>query len=523
MEGFKRLGSNWTNHTRNEENRMFQELFTNYGSFQRQLDDLVVNSGDSNAEVVQARGGYDLLYKRLDANDFKLNKNKNDIEENEITINREVSDLNDAITTNYRTLADRIKTKANHEDVQNLDMNKASKDELNNVQNNIGFKGVMLLLDGNIKISDATWTIPEWKRVVYNISELWNPKQPKRITIPEGVKKVRLGLSSLWTSNSLGSRRVRIIKNSDYSEGLLYLSNAAGGTSATSGVSGVVEVKANDYFEAEVFQSSGEIIDLREDPYTWFSLEVIEYAKKKDETLIIAHRGASGYEPEHTMKAYKLAVEQGADYIEHDLQLTKDGHLICMHNSTVDATTNGTGNVSDMTLAQIKQLDAGKGEKVPTLDEVFAYFGDTTRYYIETKRPASKEMDDALIKLLKKYNYIGMDRKWDKIIIQSFSLDSIKNIRSQFSDITYVALISNPTSTDIQEAKRYVNGIGPNFKNIDKAKVKEIQDNGMFVHPYTVNSVTEITEALEMGVDGIFTDYTERAVNMIRSWLYDCK
>src|SRR5699024_5441969 len=109
--------------------------------------------------------------------------------------------------------------------------------------------------------------------------------------------------------------------------------------------------------------------------------------------VVIAHRGASGYEPEHTMSAYELAIEQGADYIEQDLQLTKDGHLICMHDTTVDRTTNGTGNVSDLTLAQIKQLDAGNGQQVPTLDEVITRFGDSTKYYIETKRPFDPNMD----------------------------------------------------------------------------------------------------------------------------------
>ena len=132
----------------------------------------------------------------------------------------------------------------------------------------------------------------------------------------------------------------------------------------------------------------------------------------------IAHRGASGYAPEHTMTAYQISHKKlKADYIEIDLQMTKDGQLIAMHDETVDRTTNGTGAVKDKTLAEIKRLDAGswfntanpdyakaeyKGLQVPTVNEIFDRYGKHANYYIETKSPeVYPGMEKKLLETLK--------------------------------------------------------------------------------------------------------------------------
>src|SRR5699024_5961834 len=117
-------------------------------------------------------------------------------------------------------------------------------------------------------------------KAVYNISGFWSSSSPSKVVIPSGVKKVKLAANTLWVSNSDGSRRIRIRKNGEYTEGMLYHTNRASGRSATSAVSSVVEVSEGDYFEFEVRQTSGGPLELREDPYTWFSLEVVEYSKK---------------------------------------------------------------------------------------------------------------------------------------------------------------------------------------------------------------------------------------------------
>ena len=100
---------------------------------------------------------------------------------------------------------------------------------------------------------------------------------------------------------------------------------------------------------------------------------------------IIAHRGASAYEPENTLRAFRRAMEQGAELSELDLHLSKDGALIVMHNATVDQTTNGHGAIRDQTLAELKLLDAGLGERVPTLQDVIDLVRGRHGLYIELK------------------------------------------------------------------------------------------------------------------------------------------
>jgi glycerophosphoryl diester phosphodiesterase len=99
----------------------------------------------------------------------------------------------------------------------------------------------------------------------------------------------------------------------------------------------------------------------------------------------VAHRGASAYEPENTLRAFRRAIELGADMSELDAHLSKDGHVMIMHNPTVEKTTNGTGAIKDMTLAELKALDAGKGERIPTLQEVIDLVQGRNGLYIELK------------------------------------------------------------------------------------------------------------------------------------------
>lgn len=157
--------------------------------------------------------------------------------------------------------------------------------------------------------------------------------------------------------------------------------------------------------------------------------------------LTIGHRGASGHAPEHTLASYDLALALRADYIEQDLQLTKDGVLVALHDPTLDRTARGPtencrGLVIEKTLAQIRTCDVGSwfndtfpryarrehvGLRVPTLEEVFQRYGHRARYYIETKNPEEAPgMEEALLALLTRYDLrdVTMPRR---VLIQSFS------------------------------------------------------------------------------------------------------
>lgn len=373
------------------------------------------------------------------------------------------------------------------------------------------FIGAMVKLDTNISLNTKTTLYVPWQSALYNTSGFWNPTNPTRLTVPKGVKMVKIAANVLWSANDTGSRLLRVKQNGNYMPGLPYVLKTAEGTAATQGSSGAIPVKEGDYFELEVRHQAGVAIDFRADPYTWFSIEAVELEQEVQNNFfsLIGHRGASGYEDEHTIKSYELAVQQGADYIEMDLQLTKDNKLVCMHDATVDRTTTGTGTIADMTLAQIKALKTTNGEQIPTLEEVVSHFGKSVNYYIETKSPFNINMDQELLRILQNAGLIGIGSKRKQVIIQSFADDSLKNIRNQYSDIFLVRLSKTFTQSDIDTSALIADGMGPNFTTVTKALVDKAHSQNLVVHPWTVNTVADMDKAVSYGVDGFFTNYPD--------------
>lgn len=248
--------------------------------------------------------------------------------------------------------------------------------------------------------------------------------------------------------------------------------------------------------------------------------------------IVIAHRGASGYAPEHTFAAYDLALEQGADYLEQDLQITADGELVVLHDDTLDRTTRGpadacSGPVSARTLDQVRRCDAGAwfnesrpdradpafvGLTVPTLREVLDRYGTDVRYYIEIKSPEDAPgMEQALLDVL---DDAGVDAAGGAgrppVYVQSFSADSLRTVHALRPDIPLVQLVSvaGPTIDDtfLDATAEYAVGIGPSSARVDAAVVASSRERCLVVHPYTVDDPVEMTRLLDLGVDGMFTN-----------------
>jgi glycerophosphoryl diester phosphodiesterase len=271
---------------------------------------------------------------------------------------------------------------------------------------------------------------------------------------------------------------------------------------------------------------------------------------------LVAHRGASGYAPEHTVAAYTLAMAQGADYVEQDLQVTKDGQLVCLHDLTLDRTTNVkdvfpgrsrtldregrplTGyHVSDFTLAEIKQLDAGswfdpkfKGEKILTFQEAIDLMKGKAGIYPETKAPEvygsiGFDMEKLVMDVLKKNSLDkpGANPK-TPVIIQSFSAESLKKMVGMGVKLTLVFLLSDRdrdvwlTQARMPEIKTFAAGIGPS-KTIISGKPEIVgwaHAAGLTVTPYTFRTAgqpegknvrDEMAQFLyTYGVDALFTD-----------------
>ncbi|WP_369916922.1 glycerophosphodiester phosphodiesterase [Planomicrobium sp. MB-3u-38] len=257
-----------------------------------------------------------------------------------------------------------------------------------------------------------------------------------------------------------------------------------------------------------------------------------------NEILNVAHRGASGHAPEHTLAAYELGEQMKGDFIEVDLQMTEDGVLIAMHDEKVDRTTDGSGFVKDMTLDEIKQLDAGSwfneaypdkakpeyaGLTVPTLEEIIEEFGRGSRYYIETKGPdVYPEMQEELLRVLYKHKLIGSNAASSKVLVQSFSADSLLEMHELDPEIPLIQLISYSepatiTDQEISVIKEYALGIGTSYTSIDKEYVEKIRENELLIHPFLVNSKADMERLLDWGVTGMFTNFPDRLDEVLKS------
>ncbi|WP_176465837.1 glycerophosphodiester phosphodiesterase family protein [Virgibacillus sp. 7505] len=225
--------------------------------------------------------------------------------------------------------------------------------------------------------------------------------------------------------------------------------------------------------------------------------------------LVIAHRGASAVEPEHTFSSYDQAMEDRADYIEIDLRRTADGELIAMHDDTVDRTTNGKGLVEELTLKEIKALDTGKGQMVPTLKEILIRYGSEVQYYIETREDDKGKlvMERQVLQLLKQYAIPK-----DQVILQSFSKDSIRTLHELDPELTLVQLLKKKdveqlNGKDLQEIRGTAIGVGIYAGILEESVVDLIQHHDLEIHAYYRGDEREWTEEmLHYEVDGIFSD-----------------
>lgn len=247
----------------------------------------------------------------------------------------------------------------------------------------------------------------------------------------------------------------------------------------------------------------------------------------------IAHRGASGYAPEHTLAAYRTAIRMNADYIEIDLQMTKDGELIAMHDETVNRTTSGRGSIKYLTLEEIKALDAGSwfndknpmyareeytSERVPTLREIFETFGKDTHYLLEIKSPEHNPgIVEKLWALMEEFKLTG------QVAIQSFNEQSLRKIREWDKEMKLFQLIwynshAFISDSSLDEIRSYANGIGANFLEINENYVTKVKNAGLLMYPYTVNYQVNMDKAMQWGVDGIHTNYPDRFKEVIEEY-----
>jgi glycerophosphoryl diester phosphodiesterase len=232
-------------------------------------------------------------------------------------------------------------------------------------------------------------------------------------------------------------------------------------------------------------------------------------------TQVLAHRGASAYAPENTLAAFRLAVEQGADWLELDVQQTLDGRLVVFHDLRVERTTNGRGVLRDLTLEEVRGLDAGSwfgaqftGERVPTFEEVLELARSAgVRVFPEVKDPRLYPgIEERLAAALRAYEYE------EATIVQSFDPASLERLREVNPRLRLAALYTSESQLR-GDPPAHAEVVGPPWQLIleDREIVREAHGAGRYVVVWSVDSPSGIRQMADAGVDGIITNRPDLA------------
>jgi glycerophosphoryl diester phosphodiesterase len=238
--------------------------------------------------------------------------------------------------------------------------------------------------------------------------------------------------------------------------------------------------------------------------------------------ILFAHRGDLAHAPENTLPAFQQAIQKGADGVELDAKLTADGHVVVIHDSTVDRTTDGTGRVASLTLEAIRKLDAGKwfnekfsGTKVPLLDEVFETVGRDKLINIELKNYFTPR--DGLV--LKICELIKRHNNPSQIIFSSFYPSNLKIAAQTLPEVSR-GLLAMPGLLGLW-ARSFgfmfgdYQALHPHVSSASREQMQRVHRLNRRVHVWTANTPEEIIRLKNWGADGIFTDDPQMAVRAL--------
>jgi glycerophosphoryl diester phosphodiesterase family protein len=237
-----------------------------------------------------------------------------------------------------------------------------------------------------------------------------------------------------------------------------------------------------------------------------------------------AHRGASAYAPENTAPSFKLAVEMGADGVENDIRLTKDGVYVLSHDSNINRMSNGKGEVNEMTYEELLQYDFGvrtnekfKGTKITTLEEFLEIVKEMRVINIELKPFAPQEDKNYAFQYL--YNALVQYNCVERTIISSFDHTALKELKAVHPDLKTALLYGHGMSPE--ETIAFVKSfnadiIHPQIGAINEKIVEACRKNGIEVNVWTVDSNHDIKRAMELGVTGIITNVPDKVLQTLR-------
>lgn len=244
--------------------------------------------------------------------------------------------------------------------------------------------------------------------------------------------------------------------------------------------------------------------------------------------LVYGHRGTGGwdkkYAPENTMPAFYKAVEMGADGIELDVQVTKDGHLVICHDETIDRTSDGCGYIAQYTLAELKKFSFSKTHpeygfvEIPTLEE-FLRFMKTKDFLLNIELKTGVIYYEGIeLQTAAMVKRFGLE---DRVLYSSFSHYSLHKLHEQVPEANIGLLLAK--AGDIFTTREYANSVGgeqvkaihPHYKQIDKAFVDKCHENGLAVNIWTVDPIADMLMIKDWGVDAFITDCPDNGKNVM--------
>lgn len=223
---------------------------------------------------------------------------------------------------------------------------------------------------------------------------------------------------------------------------------------------------------------------------------------------VVGHRGAAGEQPENTLKGFRYALDLGVDYVECDVHLTRDGHLVVIHDATVDRTTNGHGAISALSLDRIRSLDAGEGERVPAFDEVLELVAGRAPLLCELKGSGVEEATVAAV------DAHGMA---EQVVFTSFSLDRLATVRQWGDHYRIGAILPNASEFEIARAAALgVEAIGVRYTNLCYRILAQAHAAGLQVRAWNPDTLAEQQAMIALGVDGISTNRPSLLLGYLR-------
>jgi glycerophosphoryl diester phosphodiesterase len=230
---------------------------------------------------------------------------------------------------------------------------------------------------------------------------------------------------------------------------------------------------------------------------------------RRDPFLCIGHRGARGHAPENTLLAMDTGIRLGAQMVELDVQRHPSGELLVIHDLRLERTTNGKGRLVDRSFDYIRSLDAGGGQQVPTLPEVLDLVDQRVAVNVELKTAGGTA--EAVAAVLRRY----VDEGWspEQFLVSSFHLPELELFRQAAPEFPIgVLLCGVPLEWAAEAAELSAQALNLSEEFADERLIGDAKARGLKVYVYTVNERDEIERLRQIGVDGVFTDYPERAL-----------